>query len=653
MPDPASAARHLYTFGPYRLDPPEQRLLRDEQAVPLPPKAFDLLVVLVSRAGSLVTKEQLLQEVWPGAFVEEANLSYTVSMLRKALGDEGEPYRYVETVPKRGYRFCARVTSELRQPTRPADVSSGAAAPDVSSALGRRPFIRRHRLGLMAGTSILVVLAASWWLVSRAWDSASRGVSRAAAPEQVSIAVLSFADLSPQRDQEYFSDGLAEELMTAFASVGLRVAARTSSFSFKGKNTSVQEIARQLDVQYVLEGSVRKAGSQVRIATKLIDGRNGHVLRTDSYARELRDLFALQDEIARAVTQALAVSLPASAEGSLVRTATKDTEAHELYLRGRHAWGRRTQEALLLSIDLFNQAIARDAHYAHAHAGLADAYIILGNYAFRAPNEAHAHAKRAAMEAIRLDDGLAEAHTALAAVSLWHDHDWAAAEREFQRTIALNPNLAYAHHWYALLLSYLGRRIEAIEHVQRAGRLDPLAPQIAIEHSTVLYLAREYDRAVEQARKVLSYEPGFANGHRGLGFALVAGGRCEEGIVRLRRSFDLFGGEAFSDLKLAWGYARCGRADEARLLLSQAIEAKRPGYLEPNTVAHVFVALGDHEDALTWLERAVEERAPYVAMMAVEPALDPLRSAPRFVRLLKKLGLPIVPPHSSPRSGPS
>ena len=465
----------------------------------------------------------------------------------------------------------------------------------------------------------------------------------------MSIAVLSFADLSPQRDQEYFTDGLAEELMTAFASVGVRVAARTSSFSFKGKNTSVQDIARQLDVQYVLEGSVRKAGSQLRIATKLIDGRDGHVLRTDSYDRELRDLFALQDEIARAVTQALAVSLPAGAKGSLVRPETTDVEAHELYLRGRHAWGMRSQAAVLQSIDLFKQAIARDAQYARAHAGLADAYIILGNYGFRAPNEAYPHAKRAAVEALRLDDRLAEAHTALAGVYLWHDHDWAAAEREFQRAIALNINSAGAHHWYALLLSYLGRRIEAIEHARRAERLDPLAPQIANDHSWVLYLAREYDRAVEQAQRVLFYEPEFANGHRSLGLALIAGGRCEEGIVPLRRSFDLFGGKAFSDLKLAWGCARCGRADEARLLLSQALAAKGPGYLEPNAVAHVFVALGDHEHALKWLKGAVEERAPYVAIMAVEPALDPLRSDPRFVRLLKGLGLPIIPPHSSTR----
>ena len=658
MHDPPSPSRHVYAFGPYRLDQPEHRLLRDEQTIPLSPKAFDLLVALVSRAGHLVTKEQLLQEVWPGTFVEEANLSYTVSLLRKALGDEREPYRYVETVPKRGYRFIGVIdgarTGE-RTPERidvkvplesEAPVSVGIAAPELSSSSGHRSFVGRHLLGLTVGASILVVLAASWWVVSSLRDSASSPASEAAAPERLSIAVLSFSDLSPQGDQEYLADGLAEELMTAFASVGLRVAARTSSFSFKGKNIPVQEIARQLDVHYVLEGSVRKAGSQLRIATKLIDGRDGHVLRTDSYDRELRDLFALQDEIARAVTQALEVSLPASAEGLLVRTATKDTEAHELYLRGRHAWGQRTQASLLLSIDLFNQAIARDAHYARAHAGLADAYIILGNYAFRAPNEAHAHAKRAAMEALRLDDRLAEAHTALAAVSLWHDHDWAAAEREFQRTMALNPNSAYAHHWYALLLSYLGRRIEAIEHIQRAERLDPLAPQIAIEHSTVLYMAREYDRAVEQARKVLSYEPGFANSHRVLGFELITGGRCEEGIVRLRRSFELFGGEAFSDLKLAWGYARCGRADEARLLLSQALEAKGRGYLEPNAVAHVFVALGDHEHALTWLERAVEERAPYVADMAVEPALDPLRSDPRFVRLLKRLGLPTMLPRS-------
>jgi len=434
--------------------------------------------------------------------------------------------------------------------------------------------------------------------------------------------------------------------MTAFASVGLRVAARTSSFSFKGKNTPVQDIARQLDVHYVLEGSVRKDGNQLRIATKLIDGADGHVLRTDSYDRELRDLFALQDEIARAVTQALAVSLPASAEGSLVRTATKDTEAYELYLRGRHAWGQRTQPALLLSIDLFNKAIARDAHFSRAHAGLADAYIILGNYAWRPPNEAYPQAKRAAMEALRLDERLAEAHTALAGVYLWHDYDWANAEREFQRAIALNPNSAFAHHWYALLLSYLGRRIEAIEHAQRAERLDPLAPQIGVDHAWVLYLAREYDRGLEQAQKVLSYEPGFANSHRILGLLRIATGRCEEGIVRLRRSFDLFGGEAFSDLKLAWGYARCGQADQARQLLSQALEAKGPGYLEPNTVAQVFVALGDHEHALTWLERAVEERAPYVAEMAIEPALDPLRSDPRFVRLLKRLGLPTMLPPS-------
>jgi TolB-like protein/DNA-binding winged helix-turn-helix (wHTH) protein/Tfp pilus assembly protein PilF len=613
----------------------------------LEPKVMQVLVLLAAHAGQVVAKERLIQTVWPDAFVTDDVLTRAISELRRVFGDDAKESRFIQTIPKSGYRLIARLSSSGAD-----QETSDAAAPSVSSSPGRPSFVPRHLLGLMAGASILVVLAASWWLGARVWDAASRRVSRAAAPEHVSIAILSFADLSPQRDQEYFADGLAEELMTAFASVGLQVAARTSSFSFKGKNTPVQEIARQLDVQYVLEGSVRKAGSQLRIATKLIDGRNGHVLRTDSYDRELRDLFALQDEIARAVTQALAVSLPASAEGSLVRTATEDTEAHELYLRGRHAWGQRTQAALLLSIDLFNRAIARDAHYARAHAGLADAYIILGLYAGRAPNEVYPHAKRAAMEALRLDDRLAEAHTALAAVSLWHDHDWAAAEREFQRTLALNPHSAYAHHWYAQLLSYLGRRIEAIEHIQRAERLDPLAPQIAIEHSSVLYLAREYDRAVEQARKVLSYEPGFANGYRVLGYELIAVGRCEEGIVRLRRSFDLFGGEAFSDLKLAWGYARCGRADEARLLLSQALEAKGPGYLEPNAVAYVFVALGDHEHALTWLERAVKERAPYVAEMAVEPALDPLRSDPRFVRLLKKVGLPMIPPHSSSRSGP-
>jgi TolB-like protein/DNA-binding winged helix-turn-helix (wHTH) protein/Flp pilus assembly protein TadD len=630
----------------------------------LEPKVMQVLVLLAAHEGQVVAKEHLIHTVWPDVFVTDDVLTRAISELRRVFGDDAKDSRFIQTIPKSGYRLIARVSSsaadqktaaptELRQPARTAGLSSGAAAPAVSSSPRRPSFVRRHLLGLMAGASILMVLAASWWLVSRVWDSVSRPVSRAAAPEHVSIAVLSFADLSPQRDQEYFTDGLAEELMTAFASIGLRVAARTSSFSFKGKNTPVQEIARQLDVQYVLEGSVRKDGSHLRIVTKLIDGRNGHVLRTDRYDRELRDLLALQDEMARAVTQALVVSLPASAEGSLVRATTTDVEAHELYLRGRHAWGMRSQAAVLQSIDLFKQAIARDAQYARAHAGLADAYIILGNYAFRAPNEAYPHAKRAAMEALRLDDRLAEAHTALAAVSLRQDHDWANAEREFRRAIDLNPNSAYAHHWYALLLSYLGRRIEAIEHIQRAERLDPLAPQIGVDHAWVLYLAREYDRGLEQAHKVVSYEAGFANTHRILGLLLITTGRCEEGIVRLHRSFELFGGEAFSDLKLAWGYARCGRTDEARLLLSKALEAKEPPYLEPNTVAHVFAALGDHDQALTWLERAVDARAPHVVEMAVEPALDPLRSYPRFVRLLERVGLPTIPPLSSTRSGPS
>jgi TolB-like protein/DNA-binding winged helix-turn-helix (wHTH) protein/tetratricopeptide (TPR) repeat protein len=655
----------FYLGDSHQVEPSLNSVTGPAGPIRLEPKVMQVLVLLAAHVGQVVAKERLIHTVWPDAFVTDDVLTRAISELRRVFGDDAKESRVIQTIPKSGYRLIARLSSNgadqetaaptaLRQPACTAGLSSGAAAPGVSSSPRRPSFVRRHLLGVMTGASILMVLAASWWLVSRVWNSVSRPGLRAAAPEHVSIAVLSFADLSPARDQEYFTDGLAEELMTAFASVGLRVAARTSSFSFKGKDTPVQEIARQLDVQYVLEGSVRKAGSQLRIATKLVDGRNGRVLRTDRYDRELRDLFVLQDEIARAVTQALAVSLPASAERSLVRATTTDVEAHELYLRGRHAWGLRTQAAVLQSIDLFNQAIARDAQYARAHAGLADAYIIQGNYAFRAPNEAHADAKRAAMEALRQDDGLAEAHAAMARVYLWHDHNWAAAEREFQLAIDSNPNsAAFAHHSYALLLSYLGRRNEAIEHAQRAEQLDPLAPQIGVDHAWVLYMAQEYDRAVEQAQKVLSYEPEFANSHRVLGMLDIDGGRCEEGIGRLRTSFEMFRGKAFSDLKLAWGYARCGRADQARLLLSQALKAKGAGYLEPNTVAQVFVALGDHDQALKWLNRAVEERAPYVIVMAVDPALEPLRSDPRFVRLLERVGLPMIPPQSSPRSGPS
>lgn len=649
---PSARVGRRLRFADFELDLDGGELRRAGVKVALAEQPLRLLEELAGQVPALVTREELRAHLWgEDTFVDfEQGLNAAMKRLRHALGDSVDEPRFIETVPKRGYRFCAPVTVVTGE----RDLQPSPAA-DQDQPSGVHPWWRRPAIVVPPLILASVALLALAILAGRGAPPDQRGSRSSMTPATsgfgpVSIAVLPFTDLSPGRDQEYFADGLVEELMAGFAAAGLQVSARTSSFSFRGRSTPAQEIARQLDVRYVLEGSVRKDGEQLRITTSLIDGQSGRLLQTESYDRLLRELFAVQDEIAGAVTGALLPGLAAAPDRARPRGLMTDAEAHELYMRGRHAWWKRTEASVLLSADLFRQAIARAPQYARAHAGLADAHLILGNFTWLTPVQAYPEAKRAAQEALRLDERLAEAHTALAAVHMHYERDWAAAEREFQRAIALDPRSANAHHWYALFLSYLGRHADAIERAEHAERLDPLAAQIAIDHARVLYVARAYERALKHAEKLIVWEPEFANGYRHLGVFLIGVGRCEDGMTSLRRASDLFGGDSFSDLYLAWGYARCGRADEARLLVSRLLEHRGQRYVEPNRIAHVFVALGEREQAMIWLVRAVAEHAPFVSELAVEPALDPIRSDPRFIHLLTQTGLPAIP--LSPSSRP-
>ncbi len=451
-----------------------------------------------------------------------------------------------------------------------------------------------------------------------------------------SIAVLPFADLSAERDQEYFSDGMTEELIDALAKIeGLRVAARTSSFQFKGQATDVRDVGRKLGVQTVLEGSVRKAGEQLRINAQLIDSHDGFHIWSEKYNRQLADVFAVQEEIARSIVDALSIRLPGGTTGTLVKKPTDDLEAHSLYLKGRHLWNHRDQASLEKSVEYFQKAIERDPNFAHAYSGLADAYLLLGSYGMIERDEAYTKAKAAAKNACELDDTLAEAHTSMGQV-LRRERDWEGEEREYRRAIELNPNYATAHQWYATLLAALGRMDEAVREVRRAEELDPLSHAILVTVAIVLDLARDVDGALRQIKKALALEPDFTSAVAYSGWLYAQHGMFDEAFETTNWMAEHFGKEEGGVIaQRASIHALKGETEKARELVEQAIASEA----DPGLVGFIWTALGDHDRAFEWLNLAIDEDSWFVFHLKVHPSLDPLRSDPRFAALLKKTGL--------------
>ncbi len=460
------------------------------------------------------------------------------------------------------------------------------------------------------------------------------------APDAVaveSIAVLPFADLSPERDQEYFSDGIAEELLNRLAKIkGLRVAARTSSFQFKGQTGDVREVGEKLGVETVMEGSVRKSQDRLRITAQLVSTRDGFHLWAETYDRQLADVFAVQEEIAKAIVGALEIRLPGGRTPPIAKERTPDVEAHNLYLKGRHLWNRRTKAGLEQAVEYFRQATDRDPLYAPAYAGLADAYLLHGSYRFMPRAEAHRRAKAAAEKALELDETLAEAHTSRGQV-LRSERDWRGEEQEYLRAIELNPSYATAHQWYATLLAALGRTGEALREIRHAEELDPLSHAISVTVGVVLLNARDYDGAIEQLKKTLELAPDFFSAHRVLGAAYSEKGEHQEAIQEINRAIELNPEQPDLLANLAYNYAKSGQREKALELLGQA---KQRG-ADPSFIAIAYSALGQPDLAFEWLERAVEEgQSPFLFFLKVGPWYDPLRSDPRFQDLLRRMNSP-------------
>jgi TolB-like protein/DNA-binding winged helix-turn-helix (wHTH) protein/Flp pilus assembly protein TadD len=624
-------------FGVFEADPRLGELTKHGKRLPLQEQPFQLLAMLLARPGELVTREELRAKIWPQTIVDfDHGLNKAVSKIRDALGDSADNPRFIETVARRGYRFLAdvAVVQDVPPQTAAADpaVRADAAAlarPEVGTSSRRPPGALVWRL-IGFGLALVLAAAASWILYA----------SRSSVPKIRSLAVLPLKNLSGDLSQDYFTDGMTEELITELGQISaLRVISSTSAMHYKGVDKPVTEIARELSVQAVVEGSVLRSGDRVRITAQLIRVPADEQMWAHSYEGDLRDTLALQSQVAQAIAQQIRATLSQRQQAVLRNPKTVSPVAYEDYLKGRYFWNKRTGDGLKKAIDYFTRATDADPNYAEAYSGLADAYALSGDWAYGllAPQDAFREARAAAMKALALDDGLAEAHTSLAFAFDLYAWDWTGAEKEYKRAIELNPGYATAHQWYAWHLLVTGRNSEGIFELKRAESLDPLSLIISANVAGALSVAHLYDESVKQSEKTLGMDPNFAVAHIALGEALEQKHMHAEAIAEFQKAIALAGHSGALDSNLAYAYARSGRKAEAESIVKD-LEAQRDKNPSADAnIALVYVGLGDQDQAMVWLNKAYEAR--FNPSILLRPGFDPLRADARFVDLRRRLGL--------------
>jgi serine/threonine protein kinase/Tfp pilus assembly protein PilF len=461
----------------------------------------------------------------------------------------------------------------------------------------------------------------------------------AQAEERNSIAVLPFSNMSAEAENEYFCDGLAEELINSLAQIeALKVAARTSAFSFKGQNSNIKEIANTLNVKTVLEGSVRKSGSRLRITVQLINAADGYHLWSERYDREMKDIFDIQDEITLAVVDALSVKLLGSKRAAVLRRDTKDTELYQTYLKGKYFLNKRKPDEFKKAIEFFRLAVDMDPNYAPAYAGLADSYAMIAAYEVLPPHEAYPKAKAAAIKALELNDALAEAHNSLAFILHNYDWDWAAAELEYQRAIELNPSYATSHQWYALYLAYARRFDEAEATNKRALELDPLSLIINANRGLIMFTARKYEQAIIFSRKAIEMDENFYQAHADLGRAYLENGEHQKALAEMQEARRLDDDPSVLAF-LGYAHAVLGDREKAEHLIRELNELSKQTFVSPFFVATIYTGLGEKDKAFEWLEKAYEARSYWLMCLNADPQFDSLRSDCRFTSLLRRTGV--------------
>ncbi len=641
----SSLTNNLYAFEEFRLAPHTRVLRRGGTLVPLTPKACDVLLVLVQNAGRIVTKDELMKAVWPDSFVEESNLTQTIFMVRKAL-DETADRRYILTVQGQGYRFLVPVTEtanrveEMESPSiaGPIPPSTVASTPEVQlSARSRGTTGWRRAVIACAAVALVVTVASTLWI----WRPSHGAVEQ---PGRTMLAVLPFENFTGDPSQEYFSDGLTEEMISQLGNLDpahLGVIARTSVMHYKHSQESIPQIGKDLGVQYVIEGSVRRDSERVRITAQLIQVKDQSHLWAREYDRDLGHLLELQAEIARELANEIEFSLrglrPIEPAREAVASApgAKDYETYDLYLKGRYFWNKRTLEGFRQAADYFQQAIDKDPNFGPAYAGLADTFSLMSAWHLGPQNELMPKARVAALRALQLDDHLAEAHASLALIKENYDYDWLGAEKEFQRAIQLDPQYPTAHQWYAESLAWQGRFQEAFSESDLARHLDPLSPIIANDHASILYYSRQYEAAVAEYRSILELDPAFDHARGALVPCYLQQGRYEDALEELRRD-----GEG--PWLWAWQAVVNDRAGHEKEALRTVAKLERLSASRPDRTAALLLAYagtGQKERLLELLRTAYSEHSNVVVQIKVDPIYDPIRSDPRFQDLLRRIGL--------------
>ena len=640
--------KQLYEFGAFCLDPAEHTLLRDGQPIPLRPKVYDLLVVLVENRGHLVDKEQLMSSVWAEEFVEEGNINKNISMLRQALGESGGGTKFIETVPKRGYRFVAEVRevnnnqqAELltqaaarptheHQPPRENHEQSLPLPPPMQVQVKR---FNKHWIALV-GVPLLVLGAIVYVVLTRQR-------SRSATPVVRSIVVLPFQNLSGDASQDYLVDGVTDALIGDLAQIGaLRVISRTSAMHYKGTNKSLPEIAKELNVDAVVEGTVQRSGERVHVRAQLIHAASDSHLWAADYDRDSRDILDLQSEVARAIASEVSIKITPAEQRLLVPKRTIARAAIDNYLQGRYFWNRRTEEDMRKAIGYFEAAISADANYAQAYAGLADSYNQLGTVMIGVmpPSEARRTGEIAARKGLEIDNEVAEAHAALAYENFFN-WNWASAEEEFKRSIQLNPNYASAHSHFALYLVARERVDEAVAETNRAQELDPLSLSISASRGFLLMNARRYEEAIEQERRVIAIDPNHYQAHWFLALTYLANRQIEQAIATSEKAVAISNRAPAALGVLGMAYGAAGRKGEANQIVNELLQLEKQRYVSPMAFVYVYIGLGNKDLSFAWLEKAHQERSNGIAFFKVSPTVDLLRSDPRFADLLKRIGL--------------
>jgi TolB-like protein/DNA-binding winged helix-turn-helix (wHTH) protein/Tfp pilus assembly protein PilF len=634
MMPPQSKLPRVLRIGTFEVDVPAGELRKNGVKLKLQEQPFQVLCMLLEHPGEVVTREELRNRLWPAdTFVDfDHGVNAAIKRLRDALGDSAENPHFVETLARRGYRFIASVDTQAMQPV---------AQPRAFRLTRTFEAIRPAYLLGLAGTAavILALVATLNGVGGYRWRPGPSG------KRIESLAVLPLENLSHDPDQEYFSDGMTDALIADLSKIGaLRVTSRTSSTRYKKTSKSLPEIARELNVDGVVEGSVMRSGNRVRITARLIHAPTEQNLWSETYERDLGDVLKLQGDVAEAVAQQVRAQLTTEQQARLRSAPAVNPSAYEAYLKGRFSEVSSTQVGLKQAQDHFTAAIREDPRFALAYVGLADCYLELGTSRWLPPQDAYRQGSEAIHRALQLDETLGEAHTTLGYLNWRYSWDWQTAEREFRRGVTVNAKFIDGHEALVWFLAWAGRREEALAQVEEIRRLDPTDPHLFIDESGIYYHQRDYKSLVEVSQKSVAVNPELWSSHYFLAVGYEGSGQPAQAIPEYQRAVELSQRDSDTTAGLAHAYATMGRRAEAEKILSELQRQSKITYVSPYMIAVIYVGLGQNDKAFEFLEKAYQERSPDLPyFIKVDLRIDGLRPDPRFQDLLRRVGLPHWP----------